>query len=158
MRVLDALGADLAETANDGGDEFDPAPKSWEVGDGEIHIWRVELDAHVDDGVAAGVALSRERVCARKRRSQAAMRVVLAGYLNCRPADIRLEPGQFGKPSLAAGQGDLQFNLSRSGGRCVIVIGRLRPRGHRTRTRLADWRCRPPVRAVPRTGRGSCDP
>ncbi len=105
MRVLDALGADLAETANDGGDEFDPAPKSWEVGDGEIHIWRVELDAHVDDGVAAGVALSRERVCARKRRSQAAMRVVLAGYLNCRPADIRLRTRPVRQTVLGRGPG-----------------------------------------------------
>jgi 4'-phosphopantetheinyl transferase len=54
---------------------------------------------------------------------------VLAGYLSCAPADVRLEPAQFGKPALAAPLSDLQFNLSRSGDRCLIAVGRSTPVG-----------------------------
>ena len=111
MTILGALGTDLAETAIDSGDEYLPAPGSWALSRGEIHVWRVEIAAHVDEGVAAGVALSRERVRTLKHGSQVAARAVLAGYLSCRPVDISLERGQFGKPSLTAGQGDLQFTF-----------------------------------------------
>jgi len=111
MAVLDALAVD-------------PAPESVALRRGEIHVWRVELGA--SEGTSGD---PRARVRARKRGSQEALRAVLAGYLSCAPADVRLEPGQFGKPVLAAPRSDLQFNLSRSGDRCVIGVGRSTPVG-----------------------------
>jgi len=57
------------------------------------------------------------------------VRAVLAGYLSCAPVDVRLERAPFGKPALAAPRSDLQFNLSRSGDRCLIAVGRAVPVG-----------------------------
>jgi 4'-phosphopantetheinyl transferase len=111
IAILDALAGDRA-----------PAPVA--LGRGEMHVWRVEL------GPSEGTSAEpRERVRARKHESQEALRAVLAGYLRCAPADVRVEPAQFGKPALAAPRSDLQFNLSRSGDRCVIAVGRSAPVG-----------------------------
>lgn len=53
------------------------------------------------------------------------LRSVLADYLGCAPAAVRMVPGPHGKPQLAAA-GSLSFNLSHSGdvAACAVAFGR----------------------------------
>jgi len=53
---------------------------------------------------------------------------LLAGYLHCAPAQVRLERGEHGKPFLPERPG-LQFNLSHSGGALLLGIGHAQPLG-----------------------------
>jgi 4'-phosphopantetheinyl transferase len=127
MSVLDALGRNRAGTANDG-EERRAARGRFTLRAGEIHVWRADLGDSGDGGMPA-LRAPREQVRARKRRSWAVTRIVLAGYLSCRPSDLRFELGRFGKPSLAPPHGDLEFNLSRCGDRCLIAVSRSAPVG-----------------------------
>jgi 4'-phosphopantetheinyl transferase len=125
--VLDALGENRAETANDG-EERPAARGRWSLRAGEIHVWRADFEESRDGGLPQP-RTPRERVRARKRRSWAAVRIVLAGYLSCRPSDLRFERGRFGKPSLVLPHSDLEFNLSRCDDRCLIAVSRSAPVG-----------------------------
>jgi 4'-phosphopantetheinyl transferase len=57
-----------------------------------------------------------------------ALRHILAGYLECRPAELRFSYGASGKPALAPGWGadTLRFNLSHSHGLalCAVALSR----------------------------------
>lgn len=53
---------------------------------------------------------------------------LLARYLDCTPAQVRLERGEHGKPFLPDRPG-LQFNLSHSGGALLLGIGQSQPLG-----------------------------
>ncbi len=54
------------------------------------------------------------------------MRSTLSAYLGCSPEEVRLTVPESGKPALQQGSGnlDLQFNLSHSGDRIVLALGR----------------------------------
>jgi 4'-phosphopantetheinyl transferase len=123
MSVLDALGR------NHAGDEARHAARGrWSLTAGEIHIWRADLGESRAGGMPEPLG-PREQVQARKRRSWAATRSVLAGYLSCRSSDLCFELGRLGKPSLAPPHGDLEFNFSRCGDRCLIAVSRSAPVG-----------------------------
>jgi phosphopantetheinyl transferase len=102
-----------------------------------LHVWHAQLDQGewpAEDGLPA---CERERA-ARIRRplqrrrwtaSRWALRGVLARYLECDPAGVELRFGERGKPWLEAPDRSLSFNLSHSGGRALIAVGRGREVG-----------------------------
>jgi len=108
-----------------------PAPDS-----GHVHAWRLHLSPPDATLPALHDLLSpEERVKAARFRfdhdrhryivAHAALRLVLAGYLHCKPADVLLQPGALGKPLLAGpGRvGSLSFNLSHSGDWGLLGVG-----------------------------------
>jgi 4'-phosphopantetheinyl transferase len=62
-------------------------------------------------------------VARRRVLGRAALRTVLAAYLERAPQELAFRHGAFGKPRLAEPVG-LHFNLSRSGDRCLIAVAR----------------------------------
>lgn len=92
---------------------------------------RHDLESILDDAErerAARFAFSHNR--RRYQAAHAALRLVLAHYLDEDPHALRFERGSHGKPQLvrrfAAG---LQFNLSHSAGRALVVVSRGREVG-----------------------------
>lgn len=103
------------------------------LGSGEVHVWRVDLDAPGADGDAEAAGLSadeRARAArfhfARDRerflRGHAALRHLLAGYAGREPHALIFAEGAQGKPALP-GTG-LEFNLSHSDGCAVLAVTR----------------------------------
>jgi 4'-phosphopantetheinyl transferase len=105
----------------------------------EVHVWRAFLD--VDPSRAPGLVATldtEERTRARGYHfatdrdryvlSQGILRDLLGLYLDCRPAEVSLSRGGFGKPSLTGppAGGGLRYNLSHSGGLalCAFALGR----------------------------------
>jgi len=80
-----------------------------------VHIWSVALDRSPDQPRHPRTA------------AHSALRQVLAGYLGQPPAAIEIELGGSGKPRLPGGE--LQFNLSHSGGLALIAVASDRPVG-----------------------------
>jgi 4'-phosphopantetheinyl transferase len=62
------------------------------------------------------------------RVAHAWMRTLLAGYLDCAPAHVRIARGEHGKPRLPD-RPDLEFNLSHSGAALLLGIARAQPLG-----------------------------
>jgi phosphopantetheinyl transferase len=83
--------------------EFLPAPDRLEAPEGEVHVWRVDLDT---------VA------------SERALREILGRYLGLPAEELRFETGRHGKPRLASPQDELAFNLSHSGSLALVAIAR----------------------------------
>jgi 4'-phosphopantetheinyl transferase len=99
---------------------FPSAPEA--PGQGEAHVWRVELPA------AEGRAAARR-----------ALREILGAYLGIEAEAVGLTVGERGKPGLAASPAPLAFNLSHSGELALVAVAaggtevgidveRLRPR------------------------------
>lgn len=94
----------------------------------EAHVWQVDLADPAWDGYAVLCVEERERAQAfraealtqRHRRARTALRMLLGGYLERAPADIRLTYGPYGKPKLIGEA--LQFNLSHSADQCLIAV------------------------------------
>ena len=99
-----------------------------------VDVWTVPLDG----SPAAVAALSRmlsEREAERgdrcrfendRRRfivAHGALRLILAGYLDAPPDELRLQRGRHGKPRLAASS-DLRFNLSHCGELALVAVSR----------------------------------
>ncbi len=61
--------------------------------------------------------------------SHVALRRILAARLNAQPRDLRFEHGRWRKPRLAAPFGELQFNLSHSGGWALVALTEACPLG-----------------------------
>ena len=57
------------------------------------------------------------------------LRTLLGRYLDLAPQDLRFETAAAGKPHLASGQGELQFNLAHSGEFVLIAIAESRKVG-----------------------------
>jgi len=104
------------------------------ISDGEIHLWRVNLEMMRQlPGCASLLSLSekeryRRLVSPRKRddfcAARAALRMILAGYLNLLPRALRFGYSATGKPYLvnpSFGQ-DLRFNLSHSGNWMLLGV------------------------------------
>ena len=92
---------------------------------------RQRLDSILDDDERARAARfvfphdGRRYVAA-----HAALRLVLAHYLDEDPRRLRFERGTHGKPRLACRTaGDYEINLSHSGGRALIAVARAREVG-----------------------------
>ncbi|MGH2881036.1 MAG: 4'-phosphopantetheinyl transferase family protein [Solirubrobacteraceae bacterium] len=95
---------------------------------GELHVWIADLDEGGDErahtrGLESLSVEERERAARfvnprdgeRWAQSRALLRMLLGGYLGAKPAELRFELGEHGKPRLASGS-ELHFNLSHSGG------------------------------------------
>jgi 4'-phosphopantetheinyl transferase len=103
-----------------------PEPPS--LHEGEVHVWRAELDhrgrqeqallsvlSEDERGRAARFHFARDR--RRFIAARAALRQILARYLDADPRELRFSYNPFGKPSLAGGTASstLRFNASHSG-------------------------------------------
>jgi 4'-phosphopantetheinyl transferase len=104
-----------------------------------IHLWTFELDGPPDCRLAAESLLDHAEV-ERSRRfvrpvdrdhfciAHGVTRMILAGYLRERPADLGYRFGSAGKPALD-GFPELQFNLSHSGAWGLLAVTRVGPVG-----------------------------
>jgi len=100
------------------------------------HIWAVDLDRDTTTLNSLARLLSTDererasqfRLDAPRRRfivSRAALRNILAQYLNTRPENIRFSSGNFGKPCLERSLNTgLQFNVAHSGNLALIAVTR----------------------------------
>jgi 4'-phosphopantetheinyl transferase len=97
-----------------------------------VDVWRAALDLSAGEAAAALRTLNEpERAHAARLRTgaprwvaaRAALRGVLARYLDVLPARVAFVTGAEGKPRLAPGPGaDLRFNLSHSGGLALVAV------------------------------------
>lgn len=103
-------------------------PVSRRVGADELHVWAVPLTGDPERfaghlSAAENQRLSRFHFADHRRRYQighGALRVILAGYLGCEPADVAFVQGPRGKPYLDAG--GLHFNLSHSAKLALVGV------------------------------------
>lgn len=112
---------------------------------GELHVWRLCLAASEAQAKTLHALLSPEEHQRAGRfrferdrlgyvAAHAGLRLVLAGYLGCAPAEVLMEPGALGKPLLAGPvrlratsseqEPGLAFNLSHSGAWGLLAVGR----------------------------------
>lgn len=102
---------------------------------GEVHVWRIALDAAPEPHVALLSADERQRAARflrdeHRRRyvvAHAGLRLVLAGYLDVAPEDLAFDVAEHGKPSLrplAASHAGLEFNLSHSAEIALVAVAR----------------------------------
>jgi 4'-phosphopantetheinyl transferase len=96
---------------------------------GAIDVWHLACTpAHADlDLLDPTEAERAARFLSADKRVQfiagrAQLRAILAGYLGLGAKEVRFEYGEHGKPTLAAGTGDLAFNLSHSHDRGLLAI------------------------------------
>ncbi|MGE5645272.1 MAG: 4'-phosphopantetheinyl transferase family protein [Acidobacteriota bacterium] len=95
------------------------------LGEGEVHIWRVALDSAGDLDVLdprERERAARFRFESDRRRfiaSHTQLRRILARYLNVGPAAVRIEIGKLGKPSV---EGPVRFNMSHSGELALYAV------------------------------------
>lgn len=111
------------------GTDWQPGPARPRAPDGELHLWRLDLDRPEPepDVLSAAERERRERlVSAQLRRrwgnSRRGLREVLGGYLGQPPAAVELALSEQGKPELAGTAPPLRFNLSHSGGLALVVV------------------------------------
>ena len=98
----------------------------------EAHLWRLDLDAPAGEETVPDILNDEERARAarfhfeRDRHrfiaGRAALRRVLATYLDRAPADLVFTVGPHGKPALE--NLGLEFNLSHSGGCGLLAVTR----------------------------------
>ncbi|HUF82050.1 MAG TPA: 4'-phosphopantetheinyl transferase superfamily protein [Burkholderiales bacterium] len=107
------------------------AQASFTVGGIEIIVARLDLGHEVIDALAASLSGAEQQRAARfhlerdRRRfiaARAQLRELIAARLTVPPQAVELVYGRHGKPALA--QGDLQFNLSRSGELAAYAFAR----------------------------------
>jgi 4'-phosphopantetheinyl transferase len=102
------------------------------LGGNEAHLWRLDLDAAGGETAAANILNEEERARAarfhfeRDRQrfiaGRAALRRILAAYLDRSPTDLVFTVGRHGKPALE--NLGLEFNLSHSGGCGLLAVTR----------------------------------
>jgi len=109
-----------------------------QMGEDEVHVWRVDLltDAMELDGLARLLSADESERSWRfakadlRRRfvvTRAALRQIVGLYLDMEAKEIRFEYGRHGKPRLAVGlvsasQPDLRFSVSHSGELALIAL------------------------------------
>ncbi len=103
----------------------------------DVHVWTVALPACEVGRNAVRLLSSAERTVMSRfafgrdeRRygwSHVALRLILASYRGCDPADVELRSGASGKPRLAgtAPQAQLEFNMSHSDNVALVAVGRV---------------------------------
>ncbi len=118
------------------------APAKLTLAAGEVHVWLVRADdAALCMACCENLLATAERERAARfkfekdRRlytvAHAALRSLLAGYLNVGPGDLEFEIGRRGKPRLARAftKDNLEFNLSHSSEVALIAVTREREIG-----------------------------
>lgn len=99
---------------------------------GEVHVWLSPLTTDDDSLARFNNVLSLDELARadrlRDRRARenfiagrGFLRETIARYLGREPASLRFETGDQGKPRLA-GNGPLRFNVSHSGGLCLLAV------------------------------------
>ncbi len=95
------------------------------LGEDEVHVWRVCIDAAAADLVSLQTVLTGDEI-ARARRfvferdrtrslvTHAILRLLCGRYLQTSPSLLRFTSNRYGKPALALPDLPLQFNLSHS--------------------------------------------
>lgn len=109
-------------------------PEKLVLSTGEVHVWRIALDAPAGQVTRLEQVLSvdeRERAARflfeRGRRSfcmaRGCLRMILGGYLQVEPDKLRFSYTDQGKPYLAGpwGEAGLMFNLSHSHGLALVA-------------------------------------
>jgi 4'-phosphopantetheinyl transferase len=109
---------------------------------GEVHVWLVRADdAALCKACCENLLATAERERAARFKfekdrqlytaAHAALRSILAGYLNVAPGDLEFESGRRGKPRLAPTftEDKLEFNLSHSHEVALIAVTRKREIG-----------------------------
>jgi 4'-phosphopantetheinyl transferase len=100
-----------------------PAPVRAALAEGEVHVWRADLEAPAERLVELLCAQELARA-ARFRdpragtcwaRAHGILRALLGRYLERDPRELRFSVGEHGKPALAAELPRCCFNLSHSG-------------------------------------------
>jgi 4'-phosphopantetheinyl transferase len=112
------------------------------VPDGEVHLWRLDLDKVVVAESRWRTLLSQDETTRADRfkfasdrqnftATRALLRILLGSYVRRNPQQLSFTYGQNGKPSLDPGRGaaEMQFSVSHSGARALIAIARGRPLG-----------------------------
>ena len=100
---------------------------------GEVHVWRVMLEAGPEvlsacrDRLSAGERERADRLWgeAQGRRwtvAHGALRTILGSYTGIEPRRLEFALGPQGKPQLATGEDGVEFNLSHSGHLALVAI------------------------------------
>lgn len=125
-----AFGVSLAHLPPD----LDPAQH-------RVEIWRTGLEPHsqrlerlihlLAPGELQAVGQMIEPHRSRKVLARAALRIVVSRYLGLTPDAVHFGDGPYGKPALARDMpaSALEFNLSTSGGCCLVAVSRNGPVG-----------------------------
>ncbi len=111
---------------------WNPSPASLELAEGEIHLWWIDLDGSDLDGCLS-ICSEDERQRANRliipevrRRwtaSRAALRRVLAGYLELSPSSVSFGTGSQGKPFVTnPWKSRIEFNLAHTRGRTLLAV------------------------------------
>ena len=106
-------------------------PGSLELKNGDIHLWRVDLDRNLHTlpdleqhlSSAERKAAGAFRLAADRSRyslTRGALRTILGRYLNAPPEKLAFRNGPRGKPELAGAE--LRFNVSHSHGLALFAI------------------------------------
>ena len=106
--------------------------RRYRLGEREVHLWTVRLEAADDQFKAMYGWLAPDEVARAERfkfdkhrraytLGRAALRSLVAGYLGVSPSDVRFSYGTKGKPLLDDAASLLRFNASNSGD--LVVIG-----------------------------------
>ncbi|SDC50164.1 4'-phosphopantetheinyl transferase family protein [Streptomyces prasinopilosus] len=115
-----------------------------------VHVWWIGLDDHDAHRLAdlyrdlglferrRHADLSRRLFRNRFTVAHAALRRILARYLDAEPSDLRLSENRWGKPALDMGVPAPQFSLSHVEGTAVLVVTRSRAVGVDIERRRAD--------------------
>lgn len=124
---MEKMAPEQADTAAWQG--WKPAPEAPSLDGGEIQIWRVALERRAPEVTALEQCLAADEEAradrfrfARDRRryvvTRGVLRTLLGRILDVAPAEIRLQYGPEGKPSLSPAHGSgaeaLQFNVAHS--------------------------------------------
>ena len=117
-----------------------PGPRYPHLALGEVHVWRISIDAEVPPGPYWTVLSPAEQARALRFHRPAqqaayvlahgAMRTILAAYERLLPVNLRFETAPLGKPTLErTAEGRLEFNLSHSGNLALLAVARDRAVG-----------------------------
>lgn len=108
------------------------APRASALGPGTVDVWAVVVDRAAERWALAGRLSAGEHASMRRRRgadrrrcavARAALRQLLAEYLDARPHELRFVRARHGKPRLAAPYtGRVEFNVSHSGALALIAV------------------------------------
>ena len=112
-------------------------PKTVQLFDGNIHVWRAGLDVNSEQRAelratlasaeierAKGFVFESDR--SRFEAARGTLRLLLSKYLNCAASEIQVLANELGKPFV---EGDISFNLSHSDGLAVYAFARSSPVG-----------------------------
>lgn len=119
------------EPVSEFGDWAAPS-EDFNLGEGQVHVWRLQLDAPEERIVALRALLSPEelaradRFLRHKHRRRFAnvhglLRLILAEYTEVAPKAIQFQTNEFGKPFLAP-ETSVEFNLSHSGDLALVAL------------------------------------